>query len=1037
MKDRIIHFLDLLSTGQADDLSRELEKALGLEKKTIRQRAQATLSYLLHHYGYFSVSTIDSFFQTIIRSFSREMGLLGNYDVEMDLDKVLDELIDKTFQEVGADPDLTRWLIAFAESRVEAGSKWDMRSDISNLAKEIFTEKFKAFETEMDDQSSIRKTVRTLSRDISGYKKKYEQNVRALAEKGLKIIEDAGLTPGRFKNGTKGGPSSFFQKILNDPAAVPNKLVLNGTAGYEAWITKNNPEEPALRALLDESLMDAYTDLLRYVQNEGDRYRGFIQFQQQIYTFGILADFIKKLESYRKENDVMLISDTNYFLKEIIHDNDTPFIYEKTGTQFKHFMIDEFQDTSDFQWENFKPLLQDSLSQGNDNMVVGDGKQSIYRFREGNWDLLNNRINKEIDNRYLSVVSLKTNYRSACNLVNFNNDIFSRLPAILKDLFEKKRNNAPSGPLDVLSRSYDSLYEDVKQKCYQEGGNHDPGYVKINFIPGEAGAEDWKNKVLDKLERQVESLLDAGITPGQIAILVRKKKEGAAVVNRLLIHSGKRSKHRYKLLSNESLFLDASWAVRLVIYGIRLINNEKDRLARAGILYEYLKNKEGITPEDGDIFEKITTDEMFERTLPGDLIKQSGALKLQPLPGQAESLIRIFGLDKSAEHTAFLSTLQSTLSEYADDISNITGDFLKWWEEKGKRTGVQIPEESDAISVLTIHKSKGLEYRAVILPFCNWKLDHEALHSPVLWCHSEDKIFKKLNRFPLRYSGSLIHTIFREDYLIEYGKTLIDNLNLLYVAMTRAKEILMINAKLPDEKKQNKNPAIKDVSDLLYEAFNHIPEQNDKDPDPLKMHYDPENHVFENGMLPRPDKRYPERADAEWSAKPYASNNWSDKIRIKNNSGAGPGPAFEQRKARITMGIIIHRVLSNIITASDTERQFRLLQNEGLLGTDDLDEVRKQIRVILTNDQVKPWFDGTYEIKTEIPILTRSGRKYKPDRVMLKGNEAIVVDFKTGEPSPSHAGQIKKYREILQQMGYEVRGTYLLYTRGNKVEHIK
>ena len=1034
MKERIIHFLGQLATGKDNELSKQLEDMLNIDAKLVKLRANQTLRDILHHYGHFNVTTIDSFFQSIIRSFSREIGLLGNYEVEMDTNKVLDVLIDQTLADVGPDKELTKWLIAFAESRVEAGDKWDMRTDIAKLAKEIFSEKFKSFEKVMNDNTGMREAIRTLSNNLNTYRKQYETHLEELAQEGSDFMKKAGLEPAQFKYGSGGGPSAFFRKVQNDKPSVPGVQVLNGLSGYEGWIKKNDPQEPQLTQALDSGLMDALTKLCDYIDHEGARYRGVVQFQRQIFSFGILTDFIKRVESYRKENDVMLISDINYFLNEIIEDNETPFIYEKTGSYFKYFLIDEFQDTSGFQWENFKPLIRDSLAQGHESMVVGDGKQSIYRFREGDWNLLNNRINNEIDAGYQTTIELNTNYRSACNVIDFNNSTFKVLPEILKKQFDFKRDGIESKLLDHLSQSYHSLYEDVRQSCKKQ--NDEKGYVKIHFTEGESKVEEWKNDMLEDLEGQVESLLETGIAPGDIAILVRKKKEGAMVVNKLLSHSKDRSNFQYKVISNESLFLDASWAVRLIIYGIRLINNPADPLARVGLLYEYLNNRPNNTLKDHEIFEIAIDSAKYETSIPEIFKVQLSRLKLQSLLDQAESLIRIFELDRNEEHTAFLSALQNALSDFMEDVSNITGDFREWWENTGMQTSVQIPEEADAIQVLTIHKAKGLEYKAVILPFCNWNVDHEKQNSPVLWCASQDPLFKGLQKFPLKYSSSLKDTIFNNEYFEEYGKVLIDNINLLYVALTRAEEVLIVNARLPKENKSRKEPEIKDVSGLLYELFNsgtYGPEN--MAPDSLLAHYNPETHCYEHGKLTRQGHLHREQESDPVSG-PYSSTSWGAKVRIRKRADGRLNDLFEKREARISLGILIHQVLSKIETSADTEQQIFLLQQEGLLSENDLTEVRDQIRQILTNKQVEPWFDGSYRIKTECPILTNTGHKYQPDRVMLKGKEAIVVDFKTGGEDNSHTDQIKKYRKLLQEMDYEVTGTYLLYTKQNRVEEV-
>ncbi len=1034
MKERIIHFLGQLATGKDNELSKQLEDMLNIDAKLVKSRSNKTLRDILHHYGHFNVTTIDSFFQSIIRSFSREIGLLGNYEVEMDTNKVLDVLIDQTLADVGSDKELTKWLIEFAESRVEAGDKWDMRSDIAKLAKEIFTEKFKSFEKVMNDNAGMRESIRVLSNNLNSYRKQYETHIETLAQEGIDFMKKAGVKPSQFKYGSGGGPSAFFNKILNDKSSVPGVQALNGLSGYEGWIKKNDPLEPQLTRALDSGLMDALIKLCDYIDQDGARYRGVVQFQRQIFSFGILTDFIKRVESYRIENDVMLISDINYFLNEIIEDNETPFIYEKTGSYFKYFLIDEFQDTSGFQWENFKPLIRDSLAQGYESMVVGDGKQSIYRFREGDWDLLNNRINREIDTGYQTTIELNTNYRSTCNVIDFNNSAFKVIPEILKNQFDLKLDGIVSNLPDHLSQSYLSLYKDVEQSCKKQNG--EKGYVKIRFTEGEANVDEWKNDMLDDLEGQVESLLKTGMAPGDIAILVRKKKEGAMVVNKLLSHSKDRSHFKYKVISNESLFLDASWAVRLIIYGIRLINNPDEPLARVGLLYEYLKNRENNTLEDHEIFETAIYDTKYKKSLPEEFKVQLSRLKLQSLPDQAESLIRIFGLNQNEEHTAFLSALQDALSSFMEDVSNITGDFMEWWKNTGVQTSVQIPEEADAIRVLTIHKAKGLEYKAVILPFCNWNVDHENQNSPVLWCTSQEPFFKELQKFPLKYTSSLKDTIFSNEYFEEYGKVLIDNMNLLYVALTRAEEVLIVNARLPKENNSKKKPEIKDVSGLLYELFNpgtYGP--GIVTPDSLLSHYDPESQCYEHGRLTIHDPLGREK-EQDLESSSYSSCSWGSKVRIRKRADGKLNDLFEKREARISLGILIHQVLSKIETSVDIEQQIYLLQQEGLLSGNDLTEVGDQIRQILTNKQVESWFDGSYHVKTECPILTNTGQKYQPDRVMLKGEEAIVVDFKTGNKDSSHISQIKKYRKLLLEMGYKVTGTYLFYTKQNRVEEI-
>ncbi len=431
MKRRIVSFLWQLSNSGDPALLDQVNAQTNLSDEQIRDRSKTVLSQILHGYSHFAVSTIDAFFQKILRAFAREMGLLGNYKVELDENAVQQAIIDLTLADVGSNDRLTKWLVDFASNNIENSKTWDIRKDIERLTGEIFTENFKSFEADFQKHASDNQFVQQFLENLQKVRSKFEPEASSLAGKCVDVIERRGLNIEDFKY-KQSGLAVWLIKVATKQDFNLSKRAINAAEGTNEWYSKTSEKQHEIQDLLTESLDQLFSSLVDYLKKNLPLYLAVVDFMRNVYTFGILSDIMKRLQNYRQENDIMLISDVNAFLKGIISENEMPFIYEKTGSWYRHFLIDEFQDTSQFQWDNFKPLIENSLAEGNKNLLVGDAKQSIYRWRGGDWELLANRINEEIRHDLLDEKALQTNWRSERNVVEFNNTLFTILPLLIQ-----------------------------------------------------------------------------------------------------------------------------------------------------------------------------------------------------------------------------------------------------------------------------------------------------------------------------------------------------------------------------------------------------------------------------------------------------------------------------------------------------------------------------------------------------------------------------------------------------------------------------
>jgi ATP-dependent helicase/nuclease subunit A len=995
--------------AEPNELAEELKKELKLDANTFQERSQDVQREILHNYSQFSISTIDAFFQRVIRSFTRESGLMGDYRLEIDQDLVLEEVIDDLIDELGSNKELTEWVVEFAKDSLENERAWDVRLSLREFAQEIFREEFKVIEDDIITETNDHNFFKELKNKLNQEKYGFVNFITGRAKSALTIFRNNELGRDDFKYG--GGIFNFFSKAANIKSVSDfNEKEKGKRSGNEFlkitnWPDKDTPHSALILSLAEKQMLPLLEEINTYWQDSYTRALSAEIALNKFYSFGIISDISRKLREYKERNNVMLLADAPKFLNGVIADSDTPFIYEKVGSFYRNFLIDEFQDTSGFQWKNFLPLLTNSLDQGNRSIVVGDVKQAVYRWRGGDLKLLQQQVEKQIGKDRVTTVELDTNYRSGAEIINFNNTLFKNAAVIVK--------NIVNGDLPEAS------YIDVAQKDFKKKD----GFVQIQFLQN-TDEKDWDAISMEQLPKQLEQLQLMGVKLKDIAILVRKNYEGQQLAATLLQYKNSPHAHpdcKYDVVSNESLRLDGAASVNLLLSAMRYLQFPEDSIARAQLSYEFSR----ITRNDlqpSEVF-KVANQVFFENNLPEGFTKSKPWLKRLPLFELTETLIDIFSLGKVEGELAYLQAFQELVLEFYSREKNDVGAFLEWWEDNKHKKSLQVSGEVDAVQIITVHKSKGLQFKYVLIPFCSWSMDHEK--RPLLWVNSEKPPFKDAGFVPIEYSSKINESHFASFYQEELMRSYLDNLNLLYVAFTRAEHALFVTAPYFKSYGTGGSQAYS-VARILFESIN-----TDRD---LKKNWNEETLTWKGGDLTLITDETKVQADP-LHLKVYPVSRWRDKLVIKRQSISYFEDTAEQQE-RVKHGIHMHAVLSRIQYTDEIPETLKAIVQEGLITEDEQAALSEQLNELLTNTVIKDWFSKTWTVKTEVPIILPDGDENRIDRLMIKDKKAIVVDFKTGAHSKNDIAQVKAYVNILHQMNFtEVEG-YILYLKDREVINV-
>ena len=760
MKSRILKEIHRLASGGASPYLGNLCRELSLDERSVRKRAAEVRSKILHDYSRFTVLTIDTFFQRILRAFIKELGIDLNYNVEIETASVLSKGADTLIEQITVDRDLQRWLTEFVQERIDEGRKWDIRDGILSLGGELFKEKNKDALSVPRSREELGRIVSRAAAQAEATKKQLQQT----AARAVAIISRAGLTAADFSGKSRSFANYFFTVAAGELKPY-GATVAKMAAAPEGWGAKGSPAQalaPELQPLLRE-MCDIY-DANRKSWNTCDLLK------ENYRSFALLSDLYKRVQQLCDEQNMMLLSETKYVLSEFIGHNDAPFIYEKVGNRFERFMIDEFQDTSLKEWENFLPLLQNAMAQSEETsvLIVGDIKQSIYRWRGGDWKILHSQAQQALGADSTELVNLTENYRSLPGVVDFNNKAIGRVvEADNRALNATLDEAAARGDMDARTAAG---LRDTLQKAYRE---HAQTPRRLGGVPGYVSVETFAER--PPVVERICEVLDKGFRPCDIMILVRGATDGAKVAAELLDFKRRNDDPRYRfdVMTQEALIVGNAPVSSFIAAALRLSLNPDDSLSRA-VYNHYLGRG-------------------FDRPLPGDERTFFRSIRLLSPEEAFERIVMRHALHDDRQQTAYLQAIHEQIIGFCASKIAYIALFLDWWEQQGQNRSLSVDESATTVEITTIHKAKGLEKRVVLIPWCSWQLDPKSGGNVtnIVWAEAQGDA-GAVGRFPVKYKKAMAESGFSAEYYRELVYSHVDNINLLYVALTRAAESLHV-----------------------------------------------------------------------------------------------------------------------------------------------------------------------------------------------------------------------------------------------------
>lgn len=1004
----------------SDNYAHKVQSETKLPIETIRKRAGEALHLLLHNYNSFRVQTIDAFFQSVLRNLARELELTANLRVGLNGDQVEEMAVDLLIDQLKHTDVVLQWLLHYIMDSLRENRSWSTDDEKKNsfireiklFGKTIFRDYYKEHRKELNEKMAeegfFEHYIQTL-RQISDNAK---ERMRTIAESYFDALEQEGFTIDDIASKSR-GPSGFFQKLQNGQIGpdILTKTVLGVLDAPEKWYTKKHPRREELHILADQVLMP----MLRYAMEEREKqwklHQSVMLTLRHLNNLRLLGTIEQKVMEINDEANVFLLGNTQHLLHALIQESDTPFIFEKIGAQLHHIMIDEFQDTSTVQWQNFKILMKECMDQEESkNLIVGDVKQSVYRWRSGDWRLLNN-IEQQFSGESMEVKSLQTNYRSERNIVTFNNAFF--------DVAAQLEHDALCEYDEAGALQLKNAYADVSQ--FVPDDKNVEGYVEIRLLP----SVDYQENTLLYIKETVERLISQGVSLNDIAILVRKND----IITRIANYFAEELPD-VNIVSDEAFRLDSSVSVLLLMDALRLLTHPDDNLAKARIVKSYhtIVLGEDLS-EDKLLLRSISLDQL----LPEAYIQHFSELLMLPLYELVERLYNIFELQRLKGQSAYVCAFYDCLVEFTKDNSTGIDAFIEAWEVELHKITIQ-SDELQGIRILTIHKSKGLEYDHVLLPFCNWQLER----GETIWCEPQKAPFNELSVVPINYGKDMLDSIYKQDYLNEHLQLTVDNLNLLYVGFTRACKNLFVFGKRDSSGGRS------------YLIENTLPKLALDGAQLSGMDEEQEEIVFSYGTLctkGKEEKTLSDNVFLQTSGQlPIELESFVNKTEFRQSNKSREFIEIDNdettQQSYIKMGSILHHVFSTIRTTEDINIALQRLQQEGILDNEEItaSKVTTLLRKRLENPQVKDWFSGRWTLHNECSILFTDEKGHttsrRPDRVMSDGERMVVIDFKFGKPRTKYQDQVKEYMQLLEQMGHTQVEGYLWYVYNNQIESV-
>ncbi|MEN0016424.1 MAG: UvrD-helicase domain-containing protein [Bacteroidota bacterium] len=1011
MKHRILTHTHKLSQGTPHPMAQEIMQNQKWDETALQHKAKQLLSNILHNYDRFAISTLDSFFQSVLRGFAREMGLQSGFQIECDTEVILEAMTHEVMHMASQDAQLQRWLVDFAEHKVLTGQPGSFEREWKKLGRELFTEAFQSRATQLTTFVDHPEVHSRCLQEIKQTIDNFEHTLARWGQETTEILQEAQLEVTDFAYG-KQGAAGYLISLGQNKAQPPTQRAVKAARDIQNWYKKGSPHQQHITKIVQQHLQPLLNTVIDHYQTHYKTYQTACAIQELIYTFGITTHMLAALQTYKRQNNLMLLSDASYLLRQIIGQNETPFVYEKMGNFYKHFLIDEFQDVSRFQWENIKPLIDNGLAEGHMSLLVGDAKQAIYRWRGSDWQLLHTQLTN--DQPAVHTTTLDQNWRSSPHIVDFNNTLFAELSQWLVTYLQEEITHLPEDVdklrLQAQIAALQTVYQDSYQQVPKGTEKADGGYVCMTFLPDSTDPTDtpntWREQVKMRLPPLITSLQDDGFAPEDIALLVRNNAEARELAHFLLSYQQSAQAppgYVYEAMAAESLYLGHSPWINILIQALRYITDTNTKpIAAAELVYLYNRY---VRQADCTAFEASTAPQ-----LPADFLQNRIALQQLPLYERVVALVELLGLDTAAA-APFVQAFQTIVGDYRrTHPTSSTHHFLAWWQTRGYKRTVPRGAAKGIIPIMTIHQAKGLQFKAVILPFCAWQIDHGPRNAPIIW-GTPTSTGSTSASFPIRYSPRLKDTVYAYDYFEERLQVHIDNLNLLYVAFTRPEKRLYAFAKLPDRK------TYKTTADILYRTFSQQPTPAPTGPHTRlrwASYWDFATHSLAIGQ-PTP------------LSSPVVQVGQPLYHPQKDGTGQTAQHVYSSIQERLNRDVTTkqHRqaahVLATLARDSQLEETLAALRTNQQLSPGDIDAIRHKIEYLWEQSRIKAWYQVGWDLARPATVLMPDGHVYHPDRVMTQEQKAVVIDFVADTLPGRVEHKVKELRaasELLKQQGY-------------------
>ncbi len=986
MKNRLINNLVLLKNMNIEKpdnsiahIIKKLKENTGFDESKIKIQSKILLSNILHQYGEFGFNTIDSFVVKIVRSFAHNLQLAANFEIELDSSVIIEEAIEKLYDDVGKNDRLTKFLLDYTMEKMEEGKSTNIDLQLAELAKLIFDSKHYHNIDLLKDIpiESFSKVKTILQKNINEYNTK----IKEFGEKGINSIKQHGLEK---KDCSGSWLFNYFNKLYtNHKHTLSIKDLENST--FIKMIENGNDWYASKQSTSTKITIDsAKQDFLVIINNAREYYKKQLPIYlanklilNKISPLALIHQLKQIIDNYSLDNDIIHISEINRKISEVVNEQQAPFIYEKIGQKYNHYLIDEFQDTSVIQWSNLIPLLENSLASSYTNLLVGDSKQAIYRWRDGeveqfanlpklansNTSILNKQREALLERSY-EPFNLITNYRSKETIVEFNNNFYSKL-------------------IDNESDYIKNIFKNHKQETSKK---FNTGFVKLNLLSNEE--KNIEEVLLENIYEQIKELIERNFKLGDICILARKKKQLSVIADYLLFKG-------LKVVSAEALYLQNSKIINLIISFMKLVKGLDKNTNEYSILKYFNISQDKIINKKNSFLENLAN---IGYSIDLNLISNYSSYEL------SEYIIKKFNI-KVSSNSFIYNFLDHTLDQNKKGKGSIS-QFLDFWDENYSNLIINTANDSDSIQLLTIHRAKGLEFPIVIFPINDFNFDLDK--RDLLWQDSDNNIKHILPKILIATEKSGLNSIYKDSLLEEQNRKKLDDYNLLYVATTRPTKELYLYFNSKDK-----------ISKGLWEKANSI--NWDKTRNITKD----VNHLSIG--IPIINQNVTSINTNESYIKNFIHNSWTNKARLKKDTLF----IYKRKKEK---GTQLHYLLSKLDTNVSIDKFLMKNIKQKNISKEFSKEFKTIIESLLNSKDTRYIFEAENNYISEKDIIINSSDTIRPDKIIFANNKYTIVDYKysiyaeiSASEKEKHINQITNYINVFRQMQAKEVNGILLY----------